>query len=120
MIRTMSRSGALPTSVRPVTLRVVRQDGSAVIPRQKPQRPTWSLLYAIVPLALAGLWAIEVLLPEGQARTAAELLAVLVCLALTRLWIGWNRWSLVRAHTQDHPGHPKQAADIPSTRGVAS
>lgn len=120
MIRTLSRSGMFPSPARPVVLRVVRQDGSAVIPRQKPHRPVWSLLYAVVPLTLAGLLAIEILLPEGQARTAAELLAVSACIALTRLWIGWNRRSLVRTHTQDHPGHQQQAAEIPSTRGVAS
>jgi len=121
MIRTLSRSGALPTPARPVVLRVVRHDGSAVIPRPKRQRSAWSLLYAIVPLTLAGLWAIESLLPEGPARTAAELLAVLGCIALVRLWIGWNRWSLVRTGVPGEPGqHQKQVADVPSSRRMAS
>jgi hypothetical protein len=116
----MSPSTALPISTRPVVLRVVRQVGSATIPRQNPQRPAWSLLYAIVPLALAGLWVIEVLLPVGHVRTAAELLATLGCIALTRLWIAWNRWSLVHTDAQDHPGLQVQAADAPSARGAAS
>jgi hypothetical protein len=120
MIRTTRGRGTLPTPARPVVLRVVRHDGPVVIARQKPQRPAWSLLYAIVPLTLAGLVAIEFLLPEGPARTAAELLAVLGCIALVRLWIGWNRWSLVRTGVPGQPGLQEQAADVPSTREVAS
>jgi hypothetical protein len=120
MIRTTRGRGTLPTPARPVVLRLVRHDGLVVIAKPESQRPTWSLLYAIMLLTIAGLLAIEFLLPEGQARTAAELLAVLGCIALTRLWIAWNRWSLVRTETQDQPGLQKQAADVPSTRGAAS
>ncbi len=111
MIRTMVRKGTLPNPARPVTLRVVRHAGPVVIPRQVPHRPAWSLLYVIVPLTLAGLSTIEFLLPEGQARTAAELLAVLGCIALVRLWIGWNRWSLVHTAAQAQRGNQGRAAE---------
>jgi len=120
MIRTTIGRGTLPTPARPVVLRVVRHDGPMVIVKPESQRPTWSLLYAIMLLTIAGLLAIDFLLPEGQARTAAELLAVLGCIALTRLWIAWNRWSLVRTGVPGQPGLQEQAADVPSTREVAS
>jgi hypothetical protein len=120
MIRTTRGRGTFPTPTRPVVLRLVPHDGPMVIAKPESQRPTWSLLYAIMLLTIAGLLAIDFLLPEGQARTGAELLAVLGCIALTRLWIAWNRWSLVRTETQDQSRLQKQAADVPSTRGAAS
>jgi hypothetical protein len=96
MIRTTIRAGTFAAAPQPVILRVVRCDGPVVIPRQHSQRPAWSPLYAIMLLALVALLAIDLLLPEGLARSLAELLAIFACIGLIRLWIGTNRRSLSR------------------------
>jgi hypothetical protein len=103
MLRTTFYSETMAAPARPVVLRLVRRDGRVVAPARRSPRPAWALLYALVPLTLAALVAIELLLPEGWGRSAAELAAVAGCIALTRLWIGWNRWGLVRTASQGRP-----------------
>jgi len=103
MPRTTSWREAVGSPVRPVVLRLVRRDGRAVAPERRPPRPAWPLLYGLILLALGGLVAIALLLAEGRGRTVAELAVVIGCLALTRLWIGWNRWRLVRLASRGRP-----------------
>lgn len=101
MITTIRYVRTLAVTTRPVTLRVVRYDGPVGIPRRHSQRPAWSVLCAIVLLALVVLWASDYLLPDGLARSLGDLLAVFGCIGLTRLWLGANRCSLVRRAAKD-------------------
>ena len=96
MIRTTLRAGTLAAAPQPVILRIVRCDGPVVIPKQHSQRPAWSLLYAIMLLALLALLANDLLLPESLARSLAEFLAIFGCIGLNRLWIGTKHRSLSR------------------------
>jgi hypothetical protein len=96
MIRTTIRAGTLAAAPQSVILRIARCDGPVVIPRRHSQRPAWSLLYAIMLLALVALLANDLLLPESLARSLAELLAIFGCIGLIRLRIGANRRSLSR------------------------
>jgi hypothetical protein len=107
MIRTTLRAGTLAAAPQPVILRIVRCDGPAVIPRRHSQRPAWSLLYAIMLLALVALLADENLLPESLARFRAELPAIFGCIGLIRMWIGTKHRSLSRPTVvQPEAGEP--------------
>jgi hypothetical protein len=118
MLRTTFYPETMAARARPVVLRLVRRDGRAVAPARRPHRPAWALLYALVLSTLAALVAIELLLPEGWGRSVAELAGVIGCIALTRLWIGWNRWSLVRAASQGRPEGAGRAGDPVPDREV--
>ena len=99
---------------RPASVTVVRSIGTAAIAPRAPRRPEWSLLYAIVPLVCAALAAAEFFVPEGLARTVAELLAVGAGIALARLWLGCNRVAL--AQVQGRSGTEEQGAPRQSIR----
>jgi len=115
MITTTGYERTLSTAPQPVILRVVRCDDPVNTPRRHSQGPAWSLLYAIVFLALVVLWASDYLLPEGVARSLAELLAIFGCIGLTRLWIGANRWSLSRTR-EEQPREGESGANSLSDR----
>jgi len=69
-----------------------------------------------VSLALAGLIALEYMLPDGFVRTAGELLEVMGCIAMVRLWIGSNRWRLAQTEGQGGSAIQVQAGDGSSAR----
>lgn len=117
MTTTIRYERTLAATTRPVALRVVRYDAQVGIPGRHAQRPAWSQLYAIVFLALVALLATDFLLPEGIARSLAELLATFGCIGLTRLWISANRWSLSRI-TERQPEEGESEADALSDREV--
>lgn len=84
----------------PVILRLVRRDDAANIPRRHEQHPTWCWLYAIAFLTLAVLATIDYLLPDGLASSLGDVLVVVGCIGLIRLWLGTNRCRLVRRAEQ--------------------
>ena len=118
MIRTMIRTGTFTAAPRPVVLRVVHGARPTCSTTRERRRPAWSLLYVIALATGVGLFAVEAIIPEGLVRTLADLVAVLGCLVLVRLWVSANRWSLVRAEAQEWM-RPGERADNPrSVRGV--
>ena len=116
MIRAAVGPRAGHASARPVVLTVVRHDGSVAAARPKPQRPVWWALYGIGLLTVGGVWAAEVVLLEGPLRILMELLALFGGVALTRIWLGWNRWQLAQAERQAGATIPAQNEDGSSVR----
>jgi hypothetical protein len=114
--------GALVATPQTVHLRLVRCDDDDPVktPNRHRQRPSWWLLYTIVLLVLAVLWANDSLLPDGLARSLADSMAVIVCIGLTRLWLGANRCCLVRKAAEVQHVHRAPVNGRAGSRGRSS
>ena len=76
------------------------------------------MLYVIALATGVGLFALEVVIPEGLVRSLADLMAIPGCLVLVRLWVMANRWNLVHAEAQECTRSGEEAASPRSARGV--
>ena len=111
MIRTTIRAGTFTAAPRPVVPRVVRGARPTCSTIREQRRPAWSGLYTIALAAGVGLIVVKSIIPEGLVRTLADLVAILVCLVLVRLWIKANRWNLVHAEAEEWMQPGEEAAN---------